>query len=150
MAGGPAKSLAPLACTPGNEEGLLVRLQSGVGAVLSATAYGDEAGPFDTRIVDLRRSRYDKSPAFDFGFAFVTQQHRDDTLERPNVVRTDALGSALSYPCCERKSPVNARPITLVPTPLTPEPFSGTASPFPLLAEDLPLQQRPCSQAGGD
>ena len=136
--------------TPGNEEGLLVRLRSGAGSVLSATAYGDEAGPFDSRIVDLRRSRYDESPVFDFGFAFVTRQHRDDTLERPNLVRTDELGSALSYPCCERKSPVNARPITLDPTPLTPEPFSGTASPFPLLAEDLPLQQKPCSQAGQD
>lgn len=135
---------------PGNEEGLLVRLQSGTEVVLSATAYGDEAGPFDTRIVDLRRSRIDESPVFDFGFAFVTCQHQDDTLERPNLVRTDELGSAHSYPCCERKSPVSARPITLASTALFPEPFSAFPSPLYFVTEDLPLQQRPCADAGSD
>jgi hypothetical protein len=135
---------------PGSEEGLLVRLRVDSDIVLSATAYGDEAGPFDTRIVDLRRSRIDEVPVFDFGFAFVTRQHQGDTLERPNLVRTDELGSAHSYPCCERKVSVNTRPITLEQSDVYPEPINGDANPIELLAENLPLNQKPCADAGKD
>jgi hypothetical protein len=118
------------------------------GAVLSATAYGDEAGPFDTRIVDLRRSRIDEEPIFDFGFAFVTRQHRGTTLDRPNLVRTDELGSAHSYPCCERKVSVNARPISIDVIDVFPEPVPGTANPIDIPMEDLPLKQEPCADVG--
>jgi hypothetical protein len=130
---------------PGSEEGLLVRLAAGTGTPLSATSFGDGPGPFESRIVDLRRSRIDEDPAFDFGFTFVTAQHRGADLERPNLVRTDELGSAHA---CERDAPVKTKPVMIIQNDVFPEPIRGSVAPLDLPMEDLPLNQRPCEEAG--
>ena len=130
---------------PGSEEGLLVRLEAGTGTALSATSFGDGPGPFESRIVDLRRSRIDEDPAFDFGFTFVTAQHRGTDLERPNLVRTDELGSSHA---CERDAPVNTKPVKIDQIDVSPDRIGGDVAPLDLPMEDLPLNQRPCEEAG--